>query len=134
MTMRIWIAGVVAAFLLTGGAANAAAPDFGGLDRDNNGYLDEKEISGAAPEVLKKYDKDGSGSLDRAEFEAAGGTRSRFEFLDKDKNGRVDIDEFRSAAIERFKQVDTDRNGRIDMQDWSKLRQPIQNPILFFYF
>lgn len=131
--MRIWIAGVVAAFLLAG-AANAAAPDFGGLDRDNNGYIDENEISEAAPEVLKKFDKDGSGSLDRAEFEAAGGTRSRFELLDKDKNGKVDIDEFRGAAIERFKQIDADRNGRIDVQDWSKLRQPIQNPILFFYF
>ena len=133
MTMRMWIAGAVAALLLAG-VASAAAPDFGGLDRDKNGYLDEKEINEAAPEVLKKYDKDGSGSLDRAEFEAAGGTRSRFEFLDKDKNGNVDIDEFRSAAIDRFKQVDIDRNGRIDVQDWRKLRQPVQNPILFFYF
>ncbi|MHB8771752.1 MAG: EF-hand domain-containing protein [Syntrophales bacterium] len=131
--MRIWIAGAIAAFLLAG-AANAAAPDFGGLDRDKSGSLEEKEIAAAAPEVLKKYDKDGNGSLDRAEFEAAGGTRSRFEFLDKDNSSKVDIDEFRSAAIERFKQVDTDRNGRIDVQDWSKLRQPIQNPILFFYF
>ena len=73
MTMRIWIAGVIAVFLLTG-AAFAAAPDFGGLDRDGNGYLDEAEISDAAPEVLKTFDRNGDGSLDRSEFEAAGGT------------------------------------------------------------
>ena len=133
MTMRIWIVGVIAVFLLTG-VAFAAAPDFGELDRDKNGTLEEKEITEAAPELLKKYDRDGNGSLDRAEFETAGGTRSRFDFLDKDKNGRVDIDEFRSAASERFKQIDTDRNGRIDVREWGKLQRPVQNPILMFYF
>jgi len=133
MTMRFWIAGAIAVFVLSG-AAVAAAPDFGELDRDKNGTLEEKEITEVAPEILKKYDRDGNGSLDRAEFETAGGTRSRFDFLDKDKNGRVDIDEFRSAASERFKQIDTDRNGRIDVREWGKLQRPVQNPILMFYF
>ncbi|MHB9096745.1 MAG: EF-hand domain-containing protein, partial [Syntrophales bacterium] len=101
MTMRVWIAGVVAAVLLAG-AAFAAVPSFGGLDRDGNGYLDEAEIRGASPETLKEYDVNGDGSLDRSEFEAAGGSPARFELLDADKNGRIDIDEFRAAAIERF--------------------------------
>jgi Ca2+-binding EF-hand superfamily protein len=133
MTMRIWIAGVITIFLLTG-VAFAAATDFGGLDRDGSGYLDESEIRDAAPEVLKTFDRNGDGVLDRSEFETAGGSPSRFEFMDKDKNGRIDIDEFRSAASERFKQIDTDRNGRIDVQEWNRLQRPIQNPILFFYF
>jgi Ca2+-binding EF-hand superfamily protein len=131
--MRIGILAVVVAILLAGGAF-AAAPDFGGLDRDGNGLLEQAEISDAAPGILKKYDVDGDGFLDRSEFLAAGGSPSRFEFLDADKSGRVDIDEFRNAAIERFKQIDTDRNGRIDARELSRLQKPIQNPILFFYF
>ena len=112
MTMRIWIVGVIAVFLLAG-AAFAAAPDFGGLDRDGNGSLDEAEIGDAAPEVLKTFDRNGDGSLDRSEFETAGGTPSRFEFLDKDKNGRIDIDEFRSAAS-RAVQAGRHRSQRPD--------------------
>ncbi len=131
--MRIWIAGMIAAFLLAG-AAFAATNDFGGLDRDGNGYLDEAEIGDAAPEILKTFDRNGDGSLDRSEFETAGGTPSRFELLDKDKNGRIDIDEFRRAAIERFNQVDTDHDGRIDTREWGKLQRPIQNPLLIFFF
>jgi Ca2+-binding EF-hand superfamily protein len=133
MTMRVWILSLVAVFLLAG-VSFAAATDFGGLDRDGNGYLDESEVRDAAPEVLKTFDRNGDGVLDRAEFEAAGGSPSRFDFLDKDKNGRIDIDEFRSAASERFKQIDTDRNGRIDVREWGKLQRPVQNPILMFYF
>ena len=133
MTMRVWILGVIAAFLLAG-AAFAAAPDFGGLDRDGNGSLDQPEIGDAAPEILKTFDRNGDGSLDRAEFKTAGGTPSRFDLLDKDKNGRIDIDEFRSAALERFNQADTDRDGRIDAREWGKLQRPIQNPLLLFYF
>jgi hypothetical protein len=133
MTMRIWILGVIAVLLLAGGAF-AAAPDFGGLDRDGNGYLDQAEVGAAAPEILKTFDRNGDGSLDRSEFEAAGGSASRFESLDRDKNGRVDIDEFRRAAVERFNQADTDFDGRIDAREWGILQRPGQNPILFFYF
>jgi hypothetical protein len=134
MTMRIWIAGVVAAVLLAG-TAFAAEPTFGGLDRDGNGYLDEAEITGAAPEILKKYDVNGDGFLDRSEFVAAGGSPDRFERLDTDKNGRIDIDEFRAAAVERFKEVDTNRDGRIDEREWTRLRKPGATPgIVLFYF
>ncbi len=133
MTMRTWIVGVIAAFLLAGGAF-AAATDFGGLDRDGNAYLDPAEIGDAAPEILKTFDRNGDGSLDRSEFETAGGSPARFELLDKDRNGRIDVDEFRDAASERFNQVDTDRDGRIDTREWGKLQRPIQNPLLFFYF
>ena len=131
--MRIWIVGAIAAFLLAG-AAFAAVTDFGGLDRDGNGSLDQAEIGDAASEILKTFDRNGDGFLDRSEFETAGGTSSRFELLDKDKNGRIDVDEFRSAAIERFRQIDTDRDGRVDAREWGKLQRPIQNPLLFFYF
>ena len=131
--MRIWMLSVIAAVLLAG-VAFAAATDFGGLDRDGNGYLDQTEIGDAAPEILKTFDRNGDGSLDRSEFETAGGTSSRFELLDKDKNGRIDIDEFRRAAIERFNQVDTDHDGRIDTREWGKLQRPIQNPLLIFFF
>jgi hypothetical protein len=133
MAMRIWIVGAIAALILAD-AAFAAAPDFGGLDRDGKGYLNQAEIGDAAPEILKTFDRNGDGSLDRSEFEAAGGTPSRFEFMDKDKNGRIDVDEFRRAAVERFNQADTDRDGRIDAREWGKLQRPIQNPLLIFFF
>jgi hypothetical protein len=134
MMMRAWIAIAVATFLLTG-AAFAAEPSFGGLDRDGNGYLDEAEIMGAAPEILKQYDVNGDGSLDRSEFLAAGGSPERFELLDADKNGRIDIDEFRTAAAERFKEVDTNGDGRIDEREWTRLRKPGVTPgIVLFYF
>ena len=133
VTMRIWILGVIAAFLLAG-AAFAAAPDFEELDRDGSGYLDRVEIGDTATEIFKTFDRNGDGFLDRSEFETAGGIPSRFELLDRDKNGRIDIGEFRRAAIERFEQVDTDRDGQIDAREWGILQRPIQNPILFFYF
>ena len=72
--MKTRILCVVAVFLLAG-AAFAAAPDFSGLDRDNNGYLDPAEIDGAAPEIFKNNDRSEDGSLDRSEFGAAGGSQ-----------------------------------------------------------
>ncbi|MHB8910379.1 MAG: EF-hand domain-containing protein [Syntrophales bacterium] len=134
MTMRTWIAVLAGTFLLTG-TAFAAVPTFGGLDRDGNGYLDEAEITGAAPDILKQYDLNGDGSLDRSEFEAAGGSPARFDLLDADKNGRIDIDEFRAAAVERFKESDTNGDGRIDDREWTRLRKPGAAPgIVLFYF
>ncbi len=132
--IRTWMAVVVSAFLLAG-AGFAAEPSFGGLDRDGNGFLDEAEITGAAPEVLKKYDANGDGAIDRKEFEAAGGEASRFDRLDKDKNGKLDLDELKRAAAARFKEVDTDGNGRIDAREWTRLRKPGGTPgIVLFYF
>jgi hypothetical protein len=134
MTMRTWLVVVMATFLLIG-AAFAAEPTFGGLDRDGNGFLDEAEITGAAPEILKQYDVNGDGSLNRSEFEAAGGSPARFDLLDADKDGRIDIDEFRAAAIERFKAFDTNGDGRIDDREWTRLRKPGAAPgIVLFYF
>ena len=121
--------------ILLAGAAFAAVPTFGGLDRDGNGYLDEAEITGAAPGILKQYDVNGDGSLDRSEFEAAGGSPARFDLLDTDKNGRIDIDEFHTAAVKRFKESDTNGDGRIDDREWTRLRKPGAAPgIVLFYF
>lgn len=131
--MKTRILGVVAVFLLAG-AAFAATPDFGGLDRDKNGYLDPAEIDGAAPEVFKNNDRNGDGSLDRSEFETAGGPPSRFGEVDTDRNGRIDPDEFRAAARRQFEQFDVNRDGRIDVQEWNRRQTPIQNPLIRFYF
>lgn len=131
--MKIRILGVVAVFLLAG-AVFAAAPDFGGLDRDKDGYLNPSEIDGAAPEILKNNDRNGDGSLDRPEFEAAGGFPSRFDDIDTDRNGRIDLDEFRAAARRQFEQFDVNRDGRIDVQEWNRRQTPIQNPLILFYF
>jgi Ca2+-binding EF-hand superfamily protein len=132
MKIRLWVMAMIT--LMAFGTAHAAGDDFGGLDRDKNGKLEKAEIEKAAPEVFKKADRSGDGTLDRDEFKAAGGSSARFDQIDADKNGRIDPDEFRQAAIERFKQVDTNRDGRIDTQEWSKLQKPIQNPLIFFYF
>lgn len=131
--MKTRILFVVAVFLLAG-TAFAATPDFGGLDRDKNGYLDPAEIDGAAPEVFKNNDRSGDGSLDRPEFEASGGSPSRFDEIDTDRNGRIDPDEFRAAARRQFEQFDVNRDGRIDVQEWNRRQTPIQNPLIRFYF
>lgn len=134
MTMRTWIVGVTAV-LLVAGLAFAAAPDFGILDQDGNGYLDQAEIESAAPEILKKYDRNGDGRLDRKEFETAGGARSRFDLLDRNKNGLIDLDELKQTGAERFKDLDTSRDGRIDTREWDALRQPAGKPVInLFYF
>ena len=132
MKIRIWLTAMI--MLLAFGTAQAAGGDFGGLDRDKNGKLEKAEIEKASPEVFKKADSSGNGTLDRDEFQAAGGSSARFDEIDADKNGQIDPDEFRQAASERFKQLDTNRDGRIDSREWSKQQKPIQNPLIFFYF
>ena len=133
--MGMRILGVVMAVLLAG-AAFAAAADFGGLDRDGNGSLDRAEIDSAAPELLRKYDLNGDGFIDRKEFKAAGGIRSRFDLLDRDKNGVLGLDEMKYAAALRFKEFDTNRDGRIDTSEWKKLlKKPVARPMIdLFYF
>jgi len=132
MKIRTWAMATI--LCLAMGTVQAAGGDFGGLDRDKNGTLEQAEVEEAAPEVFKKADGSGDGTLDRNEFKAAGGSSARFDLIDADKNGRIDPDEFREAMIERFKQVDTGRDGRIDTQEWSRRQKPIENPLLFFYF
>ncbi|MDA8124479.1 MAG: hypothetical protein M0009_04725 [Deltaproteobacteria bacterium] len=120
--------------LLLACAAYGAEPRLGTLDRDKSGTVEQTEIEKGAPAVFKKADKTKDRSLDRKEFEKAGGTPLRFDEIDKDKNGRIDIDEFRAAAIERFKQYDVNRDGRIDRQELRSRQAPIENPQLLFFF
>jgi len=131
--MKIRILAVMMVLLSTG-AAFAAAPEFGELDRDKDGYLTPAEVDEVAVELFKKQDRNGDGSLDRSEFEAAGGLSSRFAEMDRDRNSRVGLDEFRAAARKQFEQFDTNRDGRIDVQEWNKRQTPIQNPLILFYF
>ncbi len=131
MPVRFWW--VLAAFLVMAGPAYGAGPDFGKLDRDGNGSLERAEVEAAAPEVLKNVDQNGDGSLDPSEYQAAGGDPSRFAELDRDGNGRIDLGELREAARKRFEEIDRNHDGRIDPQEWGR-RQPIQNPLFMFYF
>ncbi len=134
MTMRIRIICVIAALFLTG-TAFAAASDFGVLDRDGNGYIERAEIEGTVPEILKKYDLNGDGGIDRQEFQAAGGVPPRFDLLDRDKSGLLDLDELKQTAAARFKKFDANRDGRIDTSEWKKLKKPVGRPvIILFYF
>lgn len=134
MTMRTWI-GIVAATFLLAGVAIAAAPDFGRWDGDGNEYLDQAEIEGAAPEILKRYDRNGDGHLDRKEFKTAGGVESRFDLLDRNKNGLLDLDELKQSAAAHYKEFDTNRDGRINPPEWDVLRKPAGIPVInLFYF
>lgn len=132
MPVRFWC--VVAALLLMAGPVYGAGPDFGKLDRDGNGSLERAEVEGAAPEVLKDADQNGDGSLDPSEYQAVGGDPSRFAELDQDGNGRIDLGELREAARKRFEEIDRNHDGRIDPQEWGRRQTPIQNPLFMFYF
>lgn len=54
-------------------ASRPAHPTFAQLDRNTDGYLDERELA-AVPglaEALERLDRNGDGRLDRAEFARA---------------------------------------------------------------
>lgn len=132
--MSVRFSCMMTVFLLTVSPVYGAGPDFGKLDRDGNGTLERAEIDNAAPQVFKSCDQNGDGVLDLSDYKVLGGDPSLFGELDRDGNGRVDLDEFQEATRKRFEQVDRNLDGRIDLQEWGRRRTPIQNPMIIFYF
>ena len=66
-----------AALLASAGAASAQAP--------------------APADMIKNWDKNGDGAVDRAEWTAAGRPAERFDMVDANKNGKVTAEELAAA-------------------------------------
>jgi Ca2+-binding EF-hand superfamily protein len=120
--------------LLICGMAQAAGLDFEKLDRDKSGTLEEREVLDGTAKAFKAYDRDGDGTLDLSEFEAAGGSVARFMSIDRNKDGSIDLKELSEATRKRFKEIDRDRDGRIDMPELKSRQAPIDNPLFIFHF
>ncbi len=54
-------------------------------------------------EVFKRWDTNGDGAVDKAEWDATGRPADRFAMLDENKAGKVNIDEMK-AAFEKMRQ------------------------------
>jgi Ca2+-binding EF-hand superfamily protein len=73
----------------------------------------------AAPDVqtwVKKYDRNGDGKLDRAEFHQA--AVEAFFFRDKDKSGYLAIVELKEATPEALKAVKRKSDARISLEEY----------------
>ena len=66
-----------AALLASAGAASAQAP--------------------APADMIKNWDKNGDGAVDRAEWTAAGRPAERFDMVDANKDGKVTAEELAAA-------------------------------------
>jgi hypothetical protein len=79
----IVLAAVAAAMAASAGVASAQAPDPAAL--------------------VKAWDKNGDGAVDKAEWTAAGRPAERFDAVDANKDGKVTAEEL-TAAINRMRQ------------------------------
>lgn len=65
--------------------------------------------------MLKKMDKDNSGTIDREEFRAPG--LEYFKKLDANGDGVVSLDEFTARTDERFAKMDANGDGVLDQEE-----------------
>ncbi|HJV42945.1 EF-hand domain-containing protein [Caulobacter sp.] len=64
-----------------------------------------------APEdIFKRWDANGDGAVDKAEWTGAGRPEDRFAMIDADKDGKVTLDELK-AAFEKMRQRRMQQGG-----------------------
>lgn len=65
--------------------------------------------------MLKKMDKDNSGTIDREEFRAPG--IEYFKKLDANGDGVISLEEFTARTDERFAKMDANGDGMLDREE-----------------
>jgi Ca2+-binding EF-hand superfamily protein len=118
--------------LITVCYAIAASPQYPNTNKD--GQLDMKELDAAAVKVFKKHDRNGDGYLDKSEFMAIEGTRSRFEDLDANRDGKLNMSEIRDAASRKYDLNDKNRSGPLDDLERNEKRLINADPMFHIYF
>lgn len=118
---------------------------FGAIDTNKDGYASRAEIEAAEAKALgarkaqllkqreaafRQMDKDKSGSLTLAEFNAATAAQSpkvdatpRLNRLDTNKDGRVSMVENRAPASAQFDRLDTNKDGILSVEEQGKGRR-----------
>ena len=94
-----------------------------GFDANEDGKLSQEEIDQGRANQLKKFDKNGDGTLNLAEYEAlwldAKRERmvDRFQGHDADGDGKVTTEEFGKRFANMVKYMDSNDDGVLDETD-----------------
>lgn len=94
-----------------------------GFDANEDGKLSQEEIDTGRASQLKKFDKNGDGTLNIAEYEAlwldAMHERmvDRFQGHDSNGDGKVTAEEFGDRFVNMVKYMDSNGDGVIDESD-----------------
>jgi len=94
-----------------------------GFDANEDGKLSQEEIDQGRANQLKKFDKDGDGTLSLAEYEALWldvmneRMVDRFQQHDADGDGKVTPEEFGERFANMVKYMDSNGDGMIDESD-----------------
>jgi len=92
-------------------------------DTDNDGKLSQEEIDQGRANQLKKFDKDGDGTLTLPEYEALWLDAMREQMVDRfqdhdvNGDGKVTAEEFGERFAGMVKFMDTNGDGVLDQQD-----------------
>jgi Ca2+-binding EF-hand superfamily protein len=94
-----------------------------GFDANEDGKLSQQEINTGRANQLKKFDKNGDGTLDLTEYEALWldvmreRMVDRFQGHDADGDGKVTAEEFGERFANMVKYMDSNSDGVLDESD-----------------
>jgi Ca2+-binding EF-hand superfamily protein len=97
-----------------------------GFDANQDGKLSQEEIDTGRANQLKKFDKDGNGTLDVAEYEALWldvmreRMVDRFQGHDADGDGKITVQEFGKRFANMVKFMDSNGDGVLDENDMGR--------------
>ncbi len=86
------------------------------FDTDNDGTVDLSEAKKAASDLFDKLDKDKDGTLDKRELSGRLSAKN-LAAADPDKDGTLTKDEYLAVVEQRFKAANPDNDGTLDAKE-----------------
>ncbi len=96
-------------------AAGGGSP-VGMFDTDNDGTIDLMEAKKAASAVFDRIDRDKDGTLDRRELSGRLAPKD-FAAADPDHDGTLTKDEYLAVVEQRFNAANPDKDGTLDVKE-----------------